>query len=49
MPTTIYRNKAGKRLPSVTTIIGGLGWNREALMRLGLVEHESRYRSLREA
>lgn len=30
---TIYKNKAGKRLPSVTTIIGGnLGWNKYVLM-----------------
>ena len=33
MPTQVYKNKAGKRVSSVTTIIGNLGWNREALMR----------------
>lgn len=27
-----YRNSKGKRLPSVTTILKNLGWNRDALM-----------------
>jgi hypothetical protein len=31
---TAYYNKEGKRLPSVTTVIGGsLGWNKEVLMK----------------
>ena len=32
MPTIQYRNKAGKRVPGTTTVIGGLGWSKEALM-----------------
>ena len=32
MPTIQYRNKAGKRVPGVTTVIAGLGWSKEALM-----------------
>ena len=33
MPTHIYQNKAGQRLPGVTTIIGSnLGWSKGALM-----------------
>ena len=33
MPRILYRNKEGKRLSGVTTIIGGnLGWNKEALL-----------------
>lgn len=31
-PKIIYKNSAGKRLPSVTTILGQLGWSREGLM-----------------
>ena len=27
MPTIPYRNKEGKRVPGVTTIIGNIGWN----------------------
>jgi hypothetical protein len=33
MPTQKYYNNTGKVVPSVTTVIGNLGWNREALMR----------------
>jgi len=37
---TIYRNKAGKRVPGVTTITGELGWNTRQLVnwanRIGL-------------
>ena len=29
---TIYKNGDGKRLPSVTTILGELGWNKRSLM-----------------
>lgn len=30
----VYKNKAGKRMPSVTTIIGGnLGWNKQVLLK----------------
>lgn len=32
MPLIIYKNKDGKRLPGVTTVLGNLGWNRDALM-----------------
>jgi len=32
MARIIYKNKAGERLPGVTTIIAGLGWNKEGLM-----------------
>ena len=33
MPKIIYKNKNGKRLSGVTTVIGGnLGWNKEALL-----------------
>jgi len=33
MPTHPYKNKAGERVPGVTTVIGGnLGWNKQALM-----------------
>ena len=33
MPANIYKNKAGKRVPGVTTIISGnLGWNKQQLM-----------------
>jgi len=33
MAYTIYKNEAGKRVPSCTTIIGkNLGWNKEALV-----------------
>ena len=33
MPANIYKNKAGKRIPGTTTIIGSnLGWNKQALM-----------------
>ena len=33
MPTIPYKNKEGKRVSGVTTIIGGnLGWNKQALM-----------------
>lgn len=34
MPRVIYKNKDGKRIPGVTTVIGGqLGWNKEVLNR----------------
>ncbi len=34
MAHSVYYNSEGKRLPSVTTVIGGsLGWNKEVLMR----------------
>ena len=34
MPTQVYKNSSGKRVPSVTTIIGkSLGWNKDILMR----------------
>ncbi len=33
MPANIYKNAAGKRVPGVTTVIGGnLGWNKQQLM-----------------
>ena len=33
MPLVKYKNKSGKRLRSVTTIIGNqLGWNKQALI-----------------
>ncbi len=32
MPTIAYKNKAGKRVPGTTTVLGGLGWSKEALM-----------------
>ena len=32
MATQPYKNAAGVRVPGVTTVIGGLGWNRDALM-----------------
>ena len=33
MPANIYKNKDGKRIPGVTTVIGSnLGWNKQALM-----------------
>lgn len=33
MPTQVYLDDKGKRLPGVTTVIGGnLGWNKDALM-----------------
>jgi hypothetical protein len=31
MPTQPYKNAAGKRLPSVTTVLNNLGWNKDAL------------------
>ena len=32
MPTIAYVNQAGRRVPGVTTVIGNIGWNRNALM-----------------
>jgi len=33
MPANIYKTADGKRVPGVTTVIGGnLGWNKQALM-----------------
>lgn len=32
MPAIIYKNAAGERVPSVTTILNNLGWNRDGLM-----------------
>lgn len=32
MPANIYKNKDGKRVPGVTTIIGSLGWSKGGLM-----------------
>jgi hypothetical protein len=33
LPANIYKNKDGKRVPGVTTVIGGnLGWSKDALM-----------------
>ena len=33
MPANIYKNKDGKRVPGVTTVIGqNLGWNKQQLM-----------------
>ncbi len=32
MPLILYKNKEGKRLSGVTTIISNLGWNKQALM-----------------
>jgi len=33
MAHAAYFNKEGKRLPSVTTVIANLGWNKDALMK----------------
>ena len=33
MPTRPYLNANGDRVPGVTTVIGNLGWSRDALMR----------------
>lgn len=32
MPTQIYRNSAGVRLPGVTTVINNLGWKSDGLI-----------------
>ncbi len=32
MPANIYKNKDGKRVPGVTTVIGNLGWSKGGLM-----------------
>jgi hypothetical protein len=32
MPANIYKNKEGKRVPGVTTVIGNLGWSKGGLM-----------------
>ncbi len=32
MPPRVYKNSAGKRVPSVTTVIANLGWNKGPLM-----------------
>lgn len=32
MAAIIYKNAAGKRLPSVTTILGNIGWNKDQLV-----------------
>lgn len=32
MGTIPYKNKEGKRIPGVTTVLNNLGWNRDALM-----------------
>lgn len=32
MPAIIYKNSLGERVPSVTTVLSTLGWNKEALM-----------------
>ena len=32
MPTILYRNKEGKRIPGVTTVLKNLGWSTEPLL-----------------
>ncbi|OQB09051.1 MAG: hypothetical protein BWY21_00956 [Parcubacteria group bacterium ADurb.Bin216] len=50
MPTMKYTNKSGKRVPSVTTVIGNLGWSSKALMhwawKLGMESKD--YREVRD-
>jgi hypothetical protein len=38
MPANIYKNKAGKRIPGVTTVIGNLGWSKGGLMHWAWME-----------
>jgi hypothetical protein len=33
MGTQAYRNKEGKRVPSVTTVLGNIGWSKDGLVR----------------
>ena len=38
MPANIYKNKDGKRIPGVTTVIGNLGWSKGGLMHWAWME-----------
>ncbi len=38
MPANIYKNKDGKRVPGVTTVIGNLGWSKGGLMHWAWME-----------